>query len=305
MHDVLYTTYSVWGIDLSNQSESPWMISPGTSSQTFTRRSNERWILYVQVCSFHYMQLSLVQNADCKFTELPTVSHPLFPESWSHPLNKNCCDSDRNPPTSACFAWSSLIPVSIAALQLSRSSLAKSELSASPAAPKHPQNLGCATGSVDHGWPWVKWPCQHHKMNFHKIYCWSSPLLDGHRNWTSCLRNHTSGVLKIHRLGTSPSEWDPQTRSKSSARNLEQRLVARKWGWHLSRSSTANQIGSLACPRSRHMRKGEWDSDSSVFSAGRSEIETSETDWNSFKFQTRSTDTVPKAFETKSVCASQ
>lgn len=81
MHDVLYSTYSVWGIDLSNQSESPWMISPGTSSQTFTRRSNERWILYVQVCSFHYIQLSFVQNADCKFTELPTVSHPLFPES--------------------------------------------------------------------------------------------------------------------------------------------------------------------------------------------------------------------------------
>lgn len=141
MHDVLYSTYSVWGIDLSNQSESPWMISPGTSSQTFTRRSNERWILYVQVCSFHYIQLSCVQNADCKCTELPTVSHPLFPESWSHPLNKNCCDSDRTPPTSACFAWSSLIPVSIAALQISRSSLAKSELSASPAAPKHPKKF--------------------------------------------------------------------------------------------------------------------------------------------------------------------
>lgn len=93
MMHVLYSTYSVWGIDLSNQSESPWMISPGTSSQTFTRRSNERWILYVQVCSFHYIQLSFVQNADCKFTGLPTVSHPLFPESWSHPLNKNCCDS--------------------------------------------------------------------------------------------------------------------------------------------------------------------------------------------------------------------
>lgn len=99
MHYVLYSTYySVWGIDLSNQSESPWMISPGTSSQTFTRRSNERWILYVQVCSFHYIQLSFVQNADCKCTELPTVSHPLFQESWSHPLNKNCCDSDRTPP---------------------------------------------------------------------------------------------------------------------------------------------------------------------------------------------------------------
>ena len=112
--------------------------------------------------------------------------------------------------------------------------------------------------------------------------------------WTSCLRNHSNGVLKIHRLGTSPSEWDPQTRSKSSARSLEQRLVAQKWGWHLSRSSTANQIGCLACPRSRHMRKGEWDSDSSVFSAGHSEIETSETDWNSFKFQTRSTKTVPR-----------
>lgn len=29
-----------------------------------------------------------------------------------------------------------------------------------------PKNLGCATGSVDHGWPWVKWPCQHPQNEF-------------------------------------------------------------------------------------------------------------------------------------------